>query len=305
MRNKHPLLGLLLGFLAVALFGASPPATRAAVVVFDPFFVTAARGAAAGLLALSVLTVMRRAIPWRDLPMLALIALLLVIGFPVMMAIALTSLPSAHGGVILGLLPIATAVAAVFVAGERPSLFFWIMSLLGAAIVVAFSLRDGGIVPSPADLLLMVAVGVCGTGYALAGTLSRRMPGWEVISWATVVSLPLLLPITFVLWPENAAAAPWSAWVGLAYVALVSQYLGFWLWNTALATGGVARIGQLQLLQPFATLAIAAAVLGETVDLRMVLFATAVAVVVAIGLRARVGTRATPAPPLVRAAEGS
>jgi drug/metabolite transporter (DMT)-like permease len=304
MPKKHPLLGLLLGLLAVALFGASPPATRVAVVVLDPFFVTAARGAAAGLLALSLLVVMRRAVPWRDLRMLALIALLLVIGFPVMMAIALTSLPSAHGGVILGLLPIATAIAAVFVAGERPSIFFWIMSLLGAAIVVAFSLRDGGIVPSPADLLLMVAVGVCGTGYAFAGTLSRRMPGWEVISWATVVSLPVLLPITIVLWPANAATAPWSAWAGLAYVAIVSQYLGFWLWNTALAAGGVARIGQLQLLQPFATLAIAAAVLHETVDLRTILFATAVVVVVAIGLRARVGTRATPATPLARAAEG-
>ena len=151
--------GLVLGLLAVVLFGASPPATRVAVVVLDPFFVTAARGAAAGLLALSLLAVMRRRIPWRDLPMLALIALLLVIGFPGHDGDRPDVLPSAHGGVILGLLPIATAVAAVFVAGERPSLFFWAMSLLGAALVVAFSLRDGGIVPSPADLLLIVAVG--------------------------------------------------------------------------------------------------------------------------------------------------
>ena len=217
----------------------------------------------------------------------------------------MTALPSAHGGVILGLLPIATAVAAVFVAGERPSLFFWMMSLLGAALVVAFSLRDGGLVPAPADLLLIVAVGVCGTGYAFAGTLSRRMPGWEVISWAVVLGLPVLAPLTFVLWPEDAAAAPWPSWAGLAYVAFVSQYLGFWLWNSALATGGVARIGQLQLLQPFATLAIAALVLGEVVDLRMILFATAVVVVVAIGLRARVGTRTAAATaPLVGAAEG-
>jgi len=302
MREKHPLLGLLLGLLAVVLFGASPPATRAAVVALDPFFVTAARGAAAGLLALCLLAAMQRRIPWRDLPTLAVIALLLVVAFPVMMAIALTVLPSAHGGVILGLLPIATAVAAVFVAGERPSLFFWAMSLLGAALVVAFSLRGGGIVPSPADLLLMVAVGVCGTGYAVAGTLSRRMPGWEVISWATVLSLPVLLPLTFVLWPENIAAAPWSAWAGLAYVAFVSQYIGYWLWNSALAVGGVARISQIQLLMPFATLAIAAGVLGEAIDLRTILFATAVVVVVAIGLRARIGARA--ASPLAPAAEG-
>ncbi len=304
MQKKHPLMGLALGILAVVLFAASPPATRVAVVALDPFFVTAARGTAAGLLALCVLLFMRRKIPWRDLPMLALIALLLVIGFPVMMAIALTVLPSAHGGVILGLLPIATAVAAVFVAGERPSLFFWAMSFFGAALVVAFSLRDGGVVPSPADLLLMVAVGVCGTGYAFAGTLSRRMPGWEVISWAVVLSLPVLAPLTLMLWPDNAADAPWPSWAGLAYVAFVSQYLGFWLWNNALAAGGVARIGQLQLLQPFATLAIAALVLGETVDLRMIFFATAVVVVVGIGLRARVRSRSAPSAPLISAAEG-
>ena len=115
----------------------------------------------------------------------------------------------------------------------------------------------------------------------------------------------MLLPLTFVLWPENAAAAPWSSWAGLAYVALVSQYLGFWLWNTALATGGVARIGQLQLLQPFATLAIAALVLGETVDLRMILFATAVVVVVVRSAFARASERGRAGGAARRAAEGS
>jgi drug/metabolite transporter (DMT)-like permease len=303
MRGAHPLFGLLLGVLAVTLFGASLPATRVAVLALDPFFVTAARGAAAGLLAAGVLVVLRRPIPRRDLPLLILIALALVIGFPLMMAVAMTVLPSAHGGVILGLLPIATAVAAVFVAGERPSPFFWVMSLLGAALVVVFALPEGGIIPAPADLLLIAGVGVCGTGYALAGTLSRRMPGWEVISWAVALALPVLLPVTFALWPKDVSAVPLSSWLGLAYVALVSQYLGFWLWNTALAVGGVARIGQLQLLQTFATLAIAAALLGESVDLRMILFAVVVVLVVAIGLRARVGTRGAARAPLAQVAE--
>jgi drug/metabolite transporter (DMT)-like permease len=119
------------------------------------------------------------------------------------------------------------------------------------------------------------------------------MPGWEVISWAVVVSLPVLLPATVLLWPETASAVPWPSWAGLLYVALVSQYLGFFLWNSALAFGGVARIGQIQLLQIFATLAVAALLLGETIDLRMILFATAVVAVVALGLWARVGARAS------------
>ena len=170
MRPNPLLLGLPLGALAVALFAASLPMTRLAVASLDPWFVTAARGALAGLVAVFVLLVLRRPIPWRDLPRLALIALCLVIGFPGLMAVAMRSVPSAHGGVILGLLPIVTALAAVFVAGERPSLLFWAMSLLGAAIVVAFSLRDGAILPVPGDLLLFVSVAICGSGYAFAGT---------------------------------------------------------------------------------------------------------------------------------------
>ena len=291
MRDNHILLGLVLGATAVTLFGASLPMTRLAVSALDPWFVTSARGALAGLVAALVLALFKRPVPWSDLPRLGTIAACLVIGFPGLMAIAMQSVPSSHGGVILGLLPIATAVAAVFAAGERPSLFFWAMSALGAALVLAFSMRDGAILPVPGDLILFASVAICGTGYALSGTLSRRMPGWEVISWAVVISLPLLIPLTLYLWPKSMAVAPWSSWAGLIYLALVSQYFGFWLWNNALAIGGVARIGQVQLLQPFATLAIAAVLLDETIDLRMTLFATAVMIVVALGLRARVGPR--------------
>jgi len=305
MRGNHTLLGLVLGLFAVVLFAGSPPATRVAVIALDPFFMTAARGTIAGLLAGAVLIALRRTIPWRDVPLLILIALCLVILFPGTLAFGMTSLSSAHGGVVLGLLPIATAVAAVFFAHERPSPFFWAMSVLGAALVVVFSLRDGGIVPTPADFVLFVGVAICGTGYALAGTLSRRMPGWEVISWAVVLALPVMVPLTFLLWPKDVATVPLPSWLGLAYAAAISQYFGFWLWNSALAAGGVARIGQLQLLQPFGTLAIAAFILGERVDLRTILFATAVVVVVAIGIRARVASRHQPATPLVGAAEGS
>ena len=159
----------------------------------------------------------------------------------------------------------------MFVAGERPSLFFWAMSALGAALVLAFSMRDGAILPVPGDLILFASVAICGTGYALSGTLSRRMPGWEVISWAVVISLPLLIPLTLLSLARRAwRSPPGPPGPGCIYLALVSQYFGFWLWNNALAIGGVARIGQVQLLQPFATLAIAAVLLGETIDLRMI-----------------------------------
>jgi drug/metabolite transporter (DMT)-like permease len=289
-------LGLALGASAVILFGGSLPMTRLAVFALDPWFVATARGAGAGLVAAAVLLLLRRPVPWGDLPRMTFIALCLVLGFPSLMALAMTTVPSAHGGVILGLLPMATAVAAMFLAGERPSPLFWAMSALGALLVVLFSLRGGAALPVVGDLYLLAAAAICGVGYALSGSLARRMPGWEVISWAVVLSLPVLLPWTLLTWPENGAIVPWRSWAGLLYLALVSQYGGFWLWNAALAAGGVARIGQVQLLQPFATLAIAAVLLGERVDLATLLFAVAVVAVVGLGIRARVATRPQGAP---------
>ncbi len=291
MRGNHVVFGLTLGSVAVTFFAASLPMTRLAVSALDPWFVTAARGATAGVVAGAVLLILGRPVPWADLPRLVASSLCLVIGFPGLMAVAMTSVPSAHGGVILALLPIATAIAAVFIAHERPSAFFWLMSILGAALVLIFSMHGTLMVPVAGDLLLILAVAICGTGYAISGSLSRRMPGWEVISWSVVVSLPVLLSATIALSPENASATPWPSWGALLYLALVSQYFGFWLWNNALALGGVARIGQIQLLQPFATLALAAIMLGEAIDFRMILFAAAVVAVVALGLKARVRMR--------------
>ncbi len=290
MRSNHLILGLGLGLFAVLLFGASLPATRLAVRALDPLFVATMRAAGSGTAAAIVLLATRRPIPWTELPRIAPITLCIIFGFPGLMSYAMTMVPSAHGGVILGLLPVTTAIAAVFVAGERPSPFFFLMSALGAALVIAFSLdADGAWLPVPGDVLLIVAVAMAGTGYAFSGELSRRMPGWEVISWAAVLSLPVSIPLALVLWPRDVGLDAWPSWAGLAYAALVAQYLSFWFFNTALALGGVARIGQLQLLQPFATLVVAALLLGETIDLRMILFATAVVAVVALGLRARVG----------------
>lgn len=295
--NRFP-VGVLLAAIAVTLFGGSLPATRLAVSELDPWFVTAARGAIAGLVAAASLAALRRPVPRQDMPTLLLVAFCLVLGFPGLMAVAMASVPSAHGGVVLGLLPLATAVSAVFVAGERPSSLFWAMSVLGAALVVAFSMREGWTMPTAGDLLLFAAVAICGFGYAVSGTLSRRMPGWEVISWAVVISLPVFLPAAILLWPADAAAVTAPAWAGLAYVGLIAQYLGFFLWNSALAMGGVARVGQVQLLQPFATLAIAALLLDESVDGRTLLFALAVVGTVAAGLRARIGFRPHAAAPL-------
>lgn len=291
MPRSRDSLGLLLGIVAVVLFGGSLPATRIAVLDLDPWFVTAARALVAGVVGLAIVAVARVPFPRAHAGRMAAVALCLVIAFPAAMAVAVVTVPASHGSVVLALLPLATTLGAVVFAGERPSLGFWLLSLAGAGLVTAFALREGDVAIVVGDIVLVAGVVVCGSGYAIAATLSRTIPGWQVITWAVVISLPVALPATLFLWPADAAAVLGAAWAGVAYGGIVSQFVAYAIWNAALALGGVARIGQLQLLQPFVTFAIAAPLLGERIDGATIAFAAAVAVVVALGRRAAITRR--------------
>lgn len=283
-------IGLAFGVAGVLLFGGTLPATRLAVAYIDPLFLTAARWSIAGLVGLALLIVMRRSPPPRALwGELAATALCTIVAFPIFMAMAMASVPAAHGGVVLGIVPLATVVAATIVADERPSGGFWLVSLAGAGIVIAFvmSSNEAGSI-SAGDLFLIGTVVSGGFGYALSGRLSMKMPGWEVISWQVAAFLPVALLTTFMLWPPSLAGLPWQGWTGLAYVSLVSQYGAFFVFNAAMAMGGVARVGQLMLLQPFVIVALAALVNGEPLRLVTLGYAAAVVATVIVGQRMRV-----------------
>ena len=300
MPRPRDSLGLVLGLVAVTLFGGSLPATRISVLFLDPWFVTAGRALVAGLVGLAIVLIARPRFPRGHAGRLVAISATLVIGFPASLALATVTVPTTHGSIILALLPIATTIGAVVFARERPSLAFWAITVAGAALVAAFAARAGDVAIVVGDLFLVVGVLVCGSGYALAATLSRIVPGWQVITWAVVIALPVALPATLLLWPADAAAVPGAAWAGIVYGGVVTQFIAYAIWNAALAAGGVARIGQLQLLQPFVTFAIAVPLLGERIDAATVGFAIAVAVVVTLGRRAAVRTAAptaSPAPP--------
>jgi drug/metabolite transporter (DMT)-like permease len=292
MPPRNRTLGLVLGLLAITMFGGSLPGTRAAVAYFDPWFVTVARAAIGGVLAMATLAVQRPRFPREHIGRLTIISLTLVIGFPVMMAIATVTVPASHAAVILGLQPLGTTIGAVPFAGERPSPFFWLLSLIGAGLVIAFALRDGSVEVAMGDVFLVIAVGFTAVGYTMSGVLARTMHGVEVIAWALIIALPFTFVATFVLWPANAAGAPASAWIGLLYVGAVSQFIGYGFWNVALAIGGVARVGQVQLLQVFVAMGFSALFLGEVVTPEMLAFAAAVVAVVALGRRAAVTTKA-------------
>src|ERR1700732_4258639 len=173
-------LGLLLGFIGVAVFGGTLPATRIAVSAIDPMALPAVRTAIAGLCALVLWIALRRPLPPRRLwPQLAIAMLGVCILFPFLMALAVQTVDASHGGVVMGILPIATAMVAVIITHERPKSLFWIASIAGGALVVAFALRQGGGTLASGDLLLFGAVGAAAIGYAFSGRLTADMPGWE------------------------------------------------------------------------------------------------------------------------------
>jgi len=286
-RNRQ---ALLLGILGVVIFGLTLPATRLAVADFDPLFVTAGRSlAAAALASLTLLWARPRPPLRREWPRLAAFAAFSIIGFPLLMAIAMQYAPASHGAVVLAVLPLLTAMGGALVAGERPSLGFWACGIAGTGSVLVYSLLTGSSSGDLqwADLLLAAAAFSAAMAYALGGEMARRIGGWEVISWALVFSAPAMLVLLQFAGPINWEASA-SAWAGFLYVSVFSMFLGFFAWNKGMAMGGIARIGQIQLLQPFVALAASAVLLGETVGWLEIGFAVLVVGIVALGWRMRV-----------------
>ena len=270
----HPALektsGWINGFIGVLIFSGSLPATRLAVLEFDPVFLTVVRAAIAGALAVALLLLFKQPRPSRHQSLsLLIVALGVVLGFPLLTALALQHVTSAHSIVFVGLLPLATAMFGVLRGGERPRPVFWIFSVLGSVLVVGFALSQGLSASPTGDLLMLAAILACGLGYAEGAKLSRSLGGWQVICWALVLSLPLMAVLSLWLAPASFADISLPAWMCLGYVSLFSMLIGFVFWYRGLAQGGIAAVGQLQLLQPFFGLALAATLLHEQVSVGM------------------------------------
>lgn len=274
--------GWLSGLIGVVIFSGSLPATRLAVLEFDPVFLTVARASIAGSVALCVLWLLKQRRPtvqqWRQL---AVVALGVVLGFPLLTALALQYVTSAHSIVFIGLLPLATAIFAVLRGGERPRPAFWACSILGSLLVAGYAAGQGLAAAPLGDGLMLAAVLACGLGYAEGATLSRVLGGWQVICWALLLSLPVMLPLAYLLAPPTFEGISMPAWACLGYVSLFSMLIGFVFWYRGLAHGGAAAVGQLQLLQPFFGLTLAAVFLHEQVSMGMLLVCAAVILCVA------------------------
>jgi len=262
--------GWVNGLIGVILFSGSLPATKVAILAFSPVFLTVARASIAGLLALAALLVFKEERPTvKQLLPLSIVAVGVVVGFPLLSALALQHVTSAHSIVFVGILPIATAVFGIIRGGERPRPIFWLFSIMGSLLVVGYAVAQGLTASPVGDILMLSAILLCGLGYAEGAKLTKTLGGWQVISWALVISLPVMLPLAFIYMPASVDGIGAGAWMGLGYVSLFSMFIGFIFWYRGLAQGGIASVGQLQLLQPFFGLALAASLLHENVSMGM------------------------------------
>ena len=296
---KRETQGMLLGLIGVVIFSLTLPMTRIVVAEFSPLLNGLGRALAAAVPAAVLLAVRREKLPtWPQLKSLAVVSLGVIVAFPVFSAWAMKSVPASHGAVVNGLQPLCVAIYAAWLSHERPSKAFWASAIAGSAIVIAFALQAGGGALQAGDLLMLVAVGIGALGYAEGARLARQIGGWQVICWALVVSAPfLLIPVAWLGWEQHVThpgPVALKTWLAFGYVTVFSQFIGFFAWYAGLAMGGTARVGQVQLLQIFFTMAFSALFFGENVAPITWIFAAAVIATVMLGRKAAVHTAVRP-----------
>ncbi|MGI6872886.1 DMT family transporter [Amycolatopsis sp. 3B14] len=286
--------GLGWGLLGVTAFSFTVPFTRVAVGAMSPLFIGAGRAVVAALLAAVALACTRQRLPrgvqWFRL---AIVAAGVVAGFPVLTSFALTTASASHSAVVIALLPAATAVIAVLRGRERPAARFWSAAALGAVAAVAFASLQGGFTgPRWSDLLLVGAVLAAGIGYAEGGLLARELGAWQTISWALVLSAPLMTALAAVAAWQHPPTGNAVGWAAFAYLGVVSMFLGFFAWYRGLAIGPMARVSQIQLVQPVLTICWAVLFLGEAITWPTVLGGVAVIACAGLAVRTRLVRRA-------------
>ena len=278
--------GMLIGLVGIVIFGLTLPMSKLAVEVFSPEFVSFGRATLAGIAGLIYIRWVKAPIPpWKTIKKMLLIIGGIVIGFPYLMTWAMAKGPSAHGGIILGFIPIMTTIVGVVRFKERPSKGFWLASLSGTALVLIYALIQGSGQLSSMDFLLFSAALFSAIGYAQGGDLSREMNPKLVISWAVALSLPLNGFVSYLTFQPEYFQAGIIYWVSFLFLGFFSMYIGFFFWYAGLSIGGISRVSQVQLLQPFITLIFAYLFLSEKLTAINFIFAGLVVLSVLIGKR--------------------
>lgn len=281
---KNETKGMILGLVGVTAFGLTLPATKIAIPYLDPIFIGLGRAAFAAIFAVIFLFWFREKYPNKDqFVKLLIVSLGVVIGFPVFSSWAMLYVPASHAGVIAGVLPLATSMVGVLIGSEKPSFSFWVVSLFGSFLVITYALLQGSGALHIADFALLAAIISAAIGYAVGAKLSKDLGGWQVICWALIIAFPFIIIPTIIYAPESIRHFPLSTYASFLYLTLISQLIAFFAWYKGLAMGGIVRISQIQLLQPFITIFASVILLAEVINIETIVFALLVMSTVWVG----------------------
>lgn len=281
--------GMLLGLVGIVCFSITLPATSIAVPYFGETIVGLGRTVIAAIVVSIIFLIKKESLPTRkQFISLGIVALGAVLAFPLLTTFAMKSLPVSHGAVELALLPLATAGFAMWRGGERPSKRYWIASIIGAITVIIYAVFLGLGQLQAGDIALIVAVIVLGLSYAEGGKLSKELGSWQVIAWAILIGAPIfIIPVGFSV-SVDMFQAPIEAWISLLYLGIVSQFLAYVAWYGGMSLGGIARVGQIQYIQPFLMIGFSVVFLGESITWLTIFLAIIVVICVIIGKSAPV-----------------
>ena len=281
--------GMLIGFVGISIFSLTLPFTQMAVYEMSPFFVAFARASIAGICALILLIFTKSKFPNKiQIRRLIIIVIGVIYGFPIFTSIAMKTLPSSHSGIVLGILPLAMSLFAAIKYKEKPSSSFWIISIFGTFIVISYTFMDNNGSLMIEDLWLLFAILFAAIGYSEGGKLAKEMGSIGVISWALVISLPINLFASYLFYEINYTSISFQAIISLTYVGLFSMFIGFFFWYKGIAIGGISRVGQVQLIQPFLTIVGAYFLTNEKITTLNILFAFMVLIVIIIGRKTKI-----------------
>jgi len=283
LEQKQINQGMLLGLMGVLVFSFTLPVTRLIVPFIDPIFLGLGRSVIAGIVAAIILFILKQSLPTKKQACLLLLTACGVVwGFPILSALGMQTVPASHGGVVIGLLPLLTTIFATIITKELPSIGFWLVAFVGALLVISFSLLKGGAEINTGHLYLIGSSIIGAMGYAIGGKVSKEIGGWQVICWALVLSFPITFIGAWMLKPDDFYSFPSYVYPSFLYLALASQLFGFFFWNRGLVLGGIARVSQIQLLQPFLSIVAAIIILDESVDAMTYVFALTVILTIAL-----------------------
>jgi drug/metabolite transporter (DMT)-like permease len=288
-QNNAETLGLVFGFIGVLIFSFSLPFSRVAVRELDPTFVALGRALIAAGLSGVLLFVTRQPVPSRrQLLRLILIALGVVVGFPLFSTWATRFVEASHTAIVNALLPLVTAMLGALLQRQRPSALFWVAAIIGSLTVVAYVLFTSGVALQTGDIAMLLAVLSAAIGYVEGGRMSKIIGSWQTICWANLVAAPFLIVPVVLSAPADARAISSTAWLMFVYLGVFSMFLGFIAWYRGLALGGIARVSQVQLIQAFLTILWSGLLLGERITPLLLLAAGIVVVTIVVSRRAKI-----------------